>query len=133
MRHGDPIIVKHINGIARRTILILFLSRTATLRLDSRDKDTADLKLTRTINNMRRALDCIRVAVTGSIVTDRHNVRAQLQGVIANSFTIEWIRHHGRVIAFRETKTGMSIPGNFHESLASKRILYPLLNKRSWI
>ena len=61
--------------------------------------------------------------MTGCVVADRHDIGLELERIITDRFVIEGIRHHGRIIALGETKTGMSVPGNFHEG-TSKALLY---------
>src|SRR3972149_10454049 len=120
MRNCDPIIVKHVNCVGRRAIAVLaLLFVRPAIRLDAGDEYAADLEFSGAVNNMRYALDCVRIVMAGRVVAYRDNIRPEPERVVAHGFVIEWIRHHSRVVALGQTKAGMSVPGNFHETVAS--------------
>jgi hypothetical protein len=114
MRHGDAIIIEHIDRIAGSAVLAFLPARLPL-------SDWTPVMNTPPISNSpgpsmtcEVALDRIRIVVTGRVVADRDDIRLELQCIVADGFVIEWIRHHCGVVTLRETKTGMSVPGNFH-------------------
>src|SRR5690349_9351141 len=121
MSDRDPVIIKHVDRIAGCIFLALLLPGTGAIGLHTGDEYTTDLEFSGTIDQMRGALDCIRIIMTRRVVTYRDNIRSQFERVVTDCLAIEWICHHRGVIALGETKTRMSVPGNFHETVASNR------------
>lgn len=113
MRDGDAVVVEDVDGVTRGTVFAFLFA--AAVGRNAGDEDAADLELARAVNRVRRAFDRVHVVVTGRVVADRDDVRFEFERRIADGFVVEWVRHHRRIIALGETKTGMSVPGDFHE------------------
>src|SRR5687768_1624740 len=126
MRNCDSIIIKDVNSITYDIALLALLFVRSAIRLHTGDEYAADLKFSSAINDMRCTFDRVRITMTGRVMAHRNNIGFESERVVANRFIIKWVRHHRRVIALGETKTGMSVPGNFHENVASEGVLYTL-------
>ena len=64
---------------------------------------------------MGRAFDRVAEVVSGRVVADGDNLCLEFERFIADGLAIKWVGHDGDEVAFREPKTGMSVPGNFHK------------------
>src|SRR5258706_14376815 len=111
MGNVQAIIVEHIKCIARR--FTGFFS--TAVGLYACNEDTTDFIFPRACNFMRGAFYSAGEIMSRGIVTDSHNIRPQLEGLIPNYIAIKSIRHHRRHTALGETKAGMPVPGNFHD------------------
>ena len=110
MRDGDAIVVEHVQCIAD-LVLVLF---AAARSLHGGDEDAADLELARAGEHMGGAFDRVAVVVTGRVVADGDQFGFEFERVVAHGLVVKGVGDDGGVVAFGQSKTGMSVPGDFH-------------------